>query len=76
MEAWFQDECERAYALGYAVGFARGQARVLILYLEGRFGEMSASLRQRIFAADTSILDVWVDRAVDAGDLESIFYMN
>lgn len=72
MGGWFQAECERTYALG----FARGQARALILFLEMRFGEVPTSLRRRIFSADTNTLDVWVDRAVDAGDLESIFYVN
>jgi hypothetical protein len=73
---WFQNVCEKAHAAGFAVGFARGQARALILFLEMRFGEMPASLRQRILSADTNTLDVWVDRAVDARDLESIFYVN
>jgi hypothetical protein len=88
MGEWFQAECEKAYALGCAVGFAkgfavgfargfaRGQAKALILFLERRFGVVSAPLRQRIFCADMSTLERWVDRAVDAGDLESIFYTN
>jgi hypothetical protein len=61
------------YEKGLAEGEAKGEAKILTRLLEKRFGVVPAALRQRIFAADVSSIDVWVERVFDAHDLQSIF---
>ena len=60
----------------YEEGCANGEAKILTRLLEKRFGAIPASLRERIFAADVSSLDTWVERVLDAPDLQSIFEPN
>jgi hypothetical protein len=64
---------EQGIAEGQAKGEAKGEAKIFTRLLEKRFGVIPAALRQRIFAADVSSIDVWVERVFDAHDLESIF---
>jgi hypothetical protein len=59
-----------------AKGEARGAAKALTWLLEKRFGAIPASLRERIFAADVSSLDTWVERFLEAPDLQSVFEPN
>ena len=63
-------------AEGKAEGEAKGEAKILARLLERRFGPLSDSLRQRIFAADAGSIEAWVERAFDAPDLRSIFDSN
>jgi hypothetical protein len=58
---------------GRAEGEARGVARALVRLLEKRFGGISRSLRDRIFASDVVTIEVWIDRAVEARELQSVF---
>ena len=60
----------------YDKGKAEGEAKVLAQLLEKRFGAIPASLRQRIFAADVTSIETWVERAFDAPDLQSVFESN
>jgi hypothetical protein len=66
---WFSQEY-------YDKGQAVGEAKVLARLLETRFGALPASLRQRIFAADLSSIEGWVERAFSAPDLQSVFEAN
>jgi predicted transposase YdaD len=66
----------RGEAIGKAQGEARGEAKVLLRLLEKRFGVIPTALSQRIFAADVSSIEAWVERAFDATDLQSIFDPN
>jgi Domain of unknown function (DUF4351) len=63
-------------AEGKAEGEAKGEAKILARLLERRFGTLTDSLRQRIFAADAASIEAWVERAFDAPDLQSIFESN
>jgi predicted transposase/invertase (TIGR01784 family) len=58
---------------GLAEGLSEGAAKILLRLLQKRFGAVSDGLRQRIFAADVGSIEAWVERAIDAPDLESIF---
>jgi hypothetical protein len=60
-------------AVGKAVGKAEGQATALIRVLEKRLGPLPAHLRKRISAADLASIENWLDRAIDALDLQSVF---
>jgi hypothetical protein len=61
---------------GKAEGKAEGEAKVLTRLLERRFGALPDTLRQRIFAADVGSIDLWVERAFEAPDLQSVFESN
>jgi hypothetical protein len=54
-------------------GRAEGGAKVLVRFLERRFGGVSRSLRERIFASDLATIEAWFDRALDARELQSVF---
>jgi hypothetical protein len=58
---------------GTAEGRAEGEANILVRLIERRFGDVPPHLRQRIFAADVATLEEWVDRVLDARDLQSVF---
>ena len=60
-------------ARGEARGKAEGEAKMFARLLEKRFGAIPPSLRERIFAADTSSLEAWSERLFDARDLRSVF---
>ena len=60
-------------AEGRAEGMAEGEAKILARLLERRFGPLTDSLRQHIFAADAGSIEAWVERAFDAPDPPSIF---
>jgi len=52
---------------------ARGVAKALVRLLEKRFGGISRSLRDRIFASDIVTIEAWIDRAIEARELQSVF---
>ena len=69
----FAEAFAKAFAKAFAEAEAEGAAEVLARILEKRFGEIPAGLRQRLFDADVESLEVWVDRAFDAPNLEAVF---
>ena len=69
--------CKKGRAEGKAEGEAKGEtkgkAATLTRLLTRRFGPPSEGIRQRIAEADIKLLDRWLDRVLDAPDLESVF---
>jgi predicted transposase YdaD len=63
-------------ARGEAIGEARGEAKILTRLLEKRFGAIPIAVRQRVFAADTTSIEAWSERVLDARDLQSVFDTN
>ena len=61
------------YEKGIAEGEARGEAKILTLLLETRFGAIPADFRQRISAADAGAIEAWAARTLAARDLQSVF---
>lgn len=61
---------------GKAEGRTEGGAKMLVRLIEKRFGAVSPQLRQRIFSADVATLEAWVERLLDAPDLQSVFESN
>ena len=60
-------------AQGEAVGLVKGEARMLLRYLDSRF-DMPTAIRERVTScADTAQLEAWFDRAVAATTLDEIF---
>lgn len=56
-----------------AKGHVKGQAKALIRVLKKRFGRLPPHLHKLISAADVTSIEVWLDRAIDALDLQSVF---
>ncbi|MBI5543011.1 MAG: DUF4351 domain-containing protein [Deltaproteobacteria bacterium] len=57
----------------FAEGKAEGKAETLLRLLGRRFGEVSPRYRDAISAATIEDLDTWLDRAIDAMSIESVF---
>jgi predicted transposase YdaD len=60
-------------AKGRAEGRTEGKADALLRILEKRFGSVSTRLRERLMTADVASIEAWLDRALDAHDLNSVF---
>jgi hypothetical protein len=54
-------------------GRGEGEAMALVRFLQKRFGPIPPSLRERIFASDVISIEAWIDRAVEARELLSVF---
>jgi hypothetical protein len=72
MQKWTQTYFDQ----GKAEGRTEGGAKMLVRLIEKRFGAVSPQLRQRIFSADVATLEAWVERLLDAPDLQSVFESN
>jgi predicted transposase YdaD len=66
----------RGEVRGEVRGEARGEAKALVRLLKKRFGEIPASICEKIFAANIGSIEVWAERAFVAADLESVFTAN
>ena len=63
----------RGIAKGEARGLAKGEAKSLTRLLERRFGPLPAAVKARVDGADLDQLDVWIDRVLDAKNLNAVF---
>ncbi len=61
---------------GRAEGETLGEAKMLIRFLENRFGGLPDFVRRRIFSGTASEIDSWGNRVCHATDLQSIFDSN
>ena len=60
-------------ARGLAEGEARGEAKSLMRLLVKRFGPLPEPVVEQIAAGSIEELDRWVDRVLDATDLDAVF---
>ena len=60
-------------AEGEAKGKLEGKAETLVLLLAKRFGTVTPSLHERISGANLVTLECWIERAIAAPDLLSVF---
>ena len=72
-ETWKKRWLAEGIAEGEARGEARGEAKALIRLLEKRFGQLPTDTRERVLAADTSSIEMWLDRLMEAPSLEVLF---
>jgi hypothetical protein len=76
MQKWTQTYFDQGKAEGRTEGRIEGGAKMLVRVIEKRFGVVPPQLRQRIFSADAATLETWVERLLDAPDLQSVFESN
>lgn len=69
----------KAHRKGLQEGLQEGrheaEVTILLRLLERRFGTLSPEIRQRIVSADPTRIGQWLDQAIDAPDLKTIFPM-
>jgi len=66
-------EKAEARAEGIAIGEVKGQATILRHLLRAKFGELHASVDERLQAAESDQLTHWADRMLFADTLEQGF---
>ncbi|MEO5379050.1 MAG: DUF4351 domain-containing protein [Magnetococcus sp. DMHC-6] len=67
---------QKGIQIGEQKGEQRGKADMLLRLLTRRFGTLSASLQERVNAADTETLELWSDLVLDARSLADVFSSN
>jgi flagellar biosynthesis/type III secretory pathway protein FliH len=72
MTGFAQRFIEQGREQGLEQGVQRGEARILSALLKLRFGELPASVQQRIDAADPDTLLRWSERVLSAATLDEI----
>ena len=74
---WEQDLLEQGIHQGVHQGLrqgrAEGEALALIRVAERRFGPLPAPLKERIMAADTGLVETWLDRVMTAPSRDAVF---
>jgi len=69
IEGWIQGWIE-GWRKGWMEGRVEGE---LARLLEKRFGDIPSGVRERISTADLPSLESWLERVLDAPDLQSMF---
>ena len=64
---------ERGLAQGREEGRRAERARLLIKLLDARFGAVARGYAGRVHAADEARVDQWVERVLDAADIDAVF---
>ena len=54
-------------------GEARGEAKLLLRMLPQRFGPLPDEISEQIHRADSSTIENWADRVLNAKSLEEVF---
>ncbi len=72
-QQWEEDGRQKGKQEGLQEGVQLGKADLLLRQLRRRFGNISASITQRIMDADVKTLSVWGEKIINAADLEEIF---
>nr|VFK66324.1 MAG: protein of unknown function (DUF4351) [Candidatus Kentron sp. UNK]VFK71958.1 MAG: protein of unknown function (DUF4351) [Candidatus Kentron sp. UNK] len=64
---------QKALREGEARGEARGEAKLLLRMLPQRFGPLPDEISEQIHRADSSTIENWADRVLNAKSLEEVF---
>jgi predicted transposase/invertase (TIGR01784 family) len=72
-QKYFDDGVAKGLQQGVQQGIHQGEANVLARQLEKRFGTIPSGIRERIFSAEPASLESWLERVLDAPDLQSVF---
>ena len=69
-QKYFDDGMAKGVQQGRMEGRVEGE---LARLLEKRFGDIPSGVRERISTADLPSLESWLERVLDAPDLQSVF---
>jgi hypothetical protein len=72
-DEWLAEGMALGRAEGKVEGIAEGKAAVLLSLLAKRFGPLTSARRKRIGSAKLATIELWLDRAIDAPNLSSVF---
>jgi hypothetical protein len=72
-EAFMLTGAQQLVERGRIEGEAKGAARMLLVLLQGRFGELPVDVVNRVNAAEPAQLEAWAARLLSAGNLEDLF---
>ena len=72
-EEFVAEGFEKGREEGREEGIETGEAKLLLLLLEHKFGPVSEGLRPRICSASTELLNLWSVRVLDAQRIEEVF---
>ena len=72
-ESFVDEGRAEGLAKGLAQGRVEGRASILNRQLEGRFGRLPSTVRERVRSATVQELDSWADSVLDAPTLEAVF---
>jgi len=72
IERGIEQGIERGIEQGIERGIEQGHRTMLLTLMEQRFGEIPASVRQRVATADTVQLDAWTARILTATSLDEL----
>ncbi|MEO5331409.1 MAG: Rpn family recombination-promoting nuclease/putative transposase, partial [Magnetococcus sp. YQC-5] len=72
-EQWAHDYKMEGYQAGELKGQQTGEAKLLVRLLMRRFGELPASIHNKIAMAESNTLETWGDLVLDARSLEDVF---
>jgi predicted transposase/invertase (TIGR01784 family) len=64
---------EEGLQRGRTEGRTEGEASALTRVLEKRFGGVPSRVREHILSADLASIQTWLERVIDAPDLQSVF---
>lgn len=64
---------QQAFERGLEEGKLEGERCALIRVLEKRFGVLSPEGLEKVRSADSELLELWMDRALEASDFDSVF---
>ena len=73
IEKYIDQGHQKGHQKGRQEGRQEGEALVLLRQIELKFGPPSATVRQRIRAADAETLLRWLERVLTADTLEAVF---
>jgi hypothetical protein len=69
---WRQDGIQEGRREGFQAGLHKGEAALLLRLLERRFGALPDAVKDRVGAADISMLEDWGMRILDAATLDDV----
>lgn len=70
---WTQEARQEGIQIGISKGRQEGEVALLMRQLQRRFGSLPSWAEEKMRAANTSALETWGDRILDAKTLEAVF---
>jgi len=72
MQTFIEDYIEQGVRKGMQQGMQQGEASTLLRLMQRKFGRLPDPVCARIESADHATLSVWLDRILDAEQIEDV----